>query len=59
MRWHDGGGTHEETTQTPTRLVAELAERYRGEVPGLEVVRPSLEDVYLAMIEGSTTEEAS
>ena len=38
--------------QTPTRLVAELAERYGAEVPGLEVLRPSLEDVYLSMIEG-------
>jgi ABC-2 type transport system ATP-binding protein len=52
VRWHDGAGVHEEVTRTPTRLVAELAERYGGEVPGLEVVRPSLEDVYLAMIEG-------
>jgi hypothetical protein len=26
-------------------------------VPGLEVVRPSLEDVYLSMIEGSTQDE--
>jgi ABC-2 type transport system ATP-binding protein len=59
VRWHDGAGTHEEVTQTPTRRVAELAERYGGEVPGLEVARPSLEDVYLSMIEGSTTEEES
>jgi ABC-2 type transport system ATP-binding protein len=57
VRWHDGAGAHEEVTQTPTRLVSELAERYGGEVPGLEVTRPSLEDVYLSMIEGSTTEE--
>jgi ABC-2 type transport system ATP-binding protein len=39
--------------------VADLAERFAGEVPGLEVVRPSLEDVYLAMIEGSAPEEES
>jgi ABC-2 type transport system ATP-binding protein len=57
VRWHDGTGVHEEVTQTPTRLVAELADRYGGEVPGLEVLRPSLEDVYLSMIEGTTTEE--
>jgi ABC-2 type transport system ATP-binding protein len=59
VRWRDGGIAHEEVTQTPTRLVAELAERYGGEVPGLEVLRPSLEDVYLSMIEGSIAKEES
>jgi ABC-2 type transport system ATP-binding protein len=54
--WEDGAGRHEEVTETPTRLVAELAARYGGgEVPGLQVVRPSLEDVYLSMIEASAT----
>ena len=31
--------------------MAELAARFGGEVPGLQVRRPSLEDVYLEMIE--------
>ncbi|HYY11471.1 MAG TPA: ABC transporter ATP-binding protein [Kineosporiaceae bacterium] len=57
VRWHDGAGRHEEVTPTPTRVVAALADRYGGEVPGLEVVRPSLEDVYLSMIEGIQAEE--
>jgi ABC-2 type transport system ATP-binding protein len=57
VRWQDGAGAQEEETATPTRLVGELAGRFGGEVPGLEVVRPSLEDVYLAMIEGLTPEE--
>ncbi|MER5333213.1 ABC transporter ATP-binding protein [Micromonospora sp. NPDC002717] len=35
---------------TPTALVAELAARFGGEVPGLTVTRPTLEDVYLRMI---------
>ncbi|MEU4676902.1 ABC transporter ATP-binding protein [Micromonospora sp. NPDC023737] len=35
---------------TPTALVAELAARFGGEVPGLTVTRPTLEDVYLTMI---------
>jgi ABC-2 type transport system ATP-binding protein len=39
-----------EQSATPTALVAELAERYGGEVPGLTVTRPTLEDVYLQMI---------
>jgi ABC-2 type transport system ATP-binding protein len=51
VRWEDGAGTHEEVSETPTRLVADLSARYGGEVPGLQVVRPSLEDVYLSMIE--------
>ncbi|WBC17684.1 ABC transporter ATP-binding protein [Micromonospora sp. WMMA1998] len=37
-------------TPTPTALVAELAARFGGEVPGLTVTRPTLEDVYLRMI---------
>ena len=37
-------------TAAPTRLVAELAARFDGEVPGLTVTRPSLEDTYLALI---------
>ncbi len=52
VRWVDDAGAHEEATQTPTQLVADLARRYDGEVPGLEVVRPSLEDVYLGLIDG-------
>ncbi|MFI6761437.1 ABC transporter ATP-binding protein [Micromonospora sp. NPDC050417] len=37
-------------SETPTALIAELAGRYGGEVPGLTVTRPTLEDVYLRMI---------
>jgi len=44
----------EERTDTPTAFVRELAARAGagpdGEVPGLQVLRPSLEDVYLGMI---------
>jgi ABC-2 type transport system ATP-binding protein len=45
------GRTRSETTTTPTRLVAKLAaDSPDGEVPGLTVTRPTLEDIYLAMI---------
>jgi ABC-2 type transport system ATP-binding protein len=50
VTWEDGAGRYEEVTETPTRMVRELADRYGGEVPGLQVRRPSLEDVYLSMI---------
>ncbi|MFC0675311.1 ABC transporter ATP-binding protein [Brachybacterium hainanense] len=49
VRWRDGGGVpREQRTDEPGRLVRALAEH--GEPAALEVVRPSLEDVYLALI---------
>jgi ABC-2 type transport system ATP-binding protein len=44
------GVVHSAASATPTALVAELAGRFGGEVPGLTVTRPTLEDVYLRMI---------
>ncbi|MFR9780947.1 ABC transporter ATP-binding protein [Micromonospora sp. MS34] len=51
VSWRTPDGTPERAeTATPTALVAELAARFGGEVPGLTVTRPTLEDVYLRMI---------
>jgi len=51
VTWEDDAGTrHTERTSTPTKLVAQLAARHDGEVPGLTVTRPSLEDTYLSLI---------
>jgi ABC-2 type transport system ATP-binding protein len=60
VRWTEqgqGGGPvrHcEERTDTPKAFVRELSTRaglgVDGEFPGLQILRPSLEDVYLAMI---------
>ena len=47
---HETGGLIVMGGATPTALVAELAARHGGEVPGLTVTRPTLEDVYLKMI---------
>ena len=44
--WRDG----EEETAEPTKVVNELAMKYQGEIPELQVIRPSLEDIYLHMI---------
>lgn len=45
------GSVCAEETLTPTAFVAGLAEQFDGgEVPGLMVTRPTLEDVYLRMI---------
>lgn len=45
VRWIDNGQQREERTTTPGALVARL-----GEPEGLEVIRPSLEDVYLELV---------
>ncbi|HEU5332212.1 MAG TPA: ABC transporter ATP-binding protein [Actinocrinis sp.] len=44
-------GPRSAETDAPTKLVAQLAERFGGEVPDLTVTRPTLEDVYLRLIE--------
>jgi len=50
VRWLADGVLHEELTDQPTALVAKLSATWPGEVPGLEVIRPTLEDIYLTMI---------
>jgi ABC-2 type transport system ATP-binding protein len=50
VAWHDADGPRTVRTDQPTQVVTELAGRFGGEVPGLTVSRPTLEDVYLALI---------
>ncbi|GAB3962754.1 ABC transporter ATP-binding protein [Plantactinospora veratri] len=51
VSWRTPEGAVERVeTATPSALVTELAARSGGEVPGLTVTRPTLEDVYLRMI---------
>jgi ABC-2 type transport system ATP-binding protein len=55
VKWFEGGVALERDTTTPTALIAELHARLGGELAGLEVRRPTLEDVYLRLVgEGST-----
>ncbi|MDR6689278.1 ABC-2 type transport system ATP-binding protein [Microbacterium sp. 1154] len=49
VRWREGGDVREERTQDPGAVVAALHARL-GEPERLEVVRPSLEDVYLSFL---------
>lgn len=50
VEWTEPDGTQRaEHTETPTRTVAELMRRFDGEIPGLLVSRPTLEDVYLRL----------
>jgi ABC-2 type transport system ATP-binding protein len=46
VKWRDG----ETEVENPTEFVKELSAKYQGEVPELQVIRPSLEDIYLRMI---------
>jgi ABC-2 type transport system ATP-binding protein len=48
--WDPPGGRTIVETSTPTRLVAELAAKFGGEIPGLTITRPTLEDIYLDLI---------
>ncbi|OIJ66633.1 ABC transporter ATP-binding protein [Streptomyces mangrovisoli] len=50
VEWTEQDGTpRAERTDTPTRTVVELTRRFDGEIPGLLVTRPTLEDVYLRL----------
>jgi len=49
VRWFEGSPREQRTTE-PGAFVASLQSRLGTEVPGLEVIRPSLEDVYLGLV---------
>jgi ABC-2 type transport system ATP-binding protein len=53
VSWRSPAGQRTATTATPAALVGELAAQFGGEVPELTVTRPTLEDVYLRMIDGA------
>ena len=50
VRWLDGSAPRAVTTADPAGVVMELSRHFGGPVPGLTVVRPSLEDIYLDLI---------
>jgi ABC-2 type transport system ATP-binding protein len=59
VSWLGPDGHRSVRTATPTELVTTLRQEFGGgEVPGLTVRRPTLEDVYLGMI-GTSREEAA
>jgi ABC-2 type transport system ATP-binding protein len=60
VRWRDASGArHETRTRQPARVVGELAMQFDGEPADLEVIRPSLEDVYLDLVRGAGTNGTS
>jgi ABC-2 type transport system ATP-binding protein len=50
VKWTVAGEPHEEKTKAPTAVVQRLANEFGGEIPGLTISRPTLEDVYLTMV---------
>ncbi len=50
ITWLEGGQQRELLSNNPAGEVATIAARMGGEIPELQVIRPSLEDIYLTMI---------
>ena len=50
VTWEEDGELQVVETDTPTSVVTDLANRFGGEIPGLAVRRPTLEDTYLTLI---------
>ncbi|KQR03080.1 ABC transporter [Arthrobacter sp. Leaf141] len=58
VRWRDAAGHHEETTASPAALIRDISDGGRREPLDLAVVRPSLEDIYLQLIDSNRQEPA-
>ncbi|MEO5534126.1 MAG: ABC transporter ATP-binding protein [Pseudolysinimonas sp.] len=56
VRWREGDVAHEERTENPGALVTRLSKS--GEPDRLEIIRPSLEDIYLSYV-GTEKQEVS
>jgi ABC-2 type transport system ATP-binding protein len=54
VSWTLDGTVHTERTTDPTATVLRLASQFGGQVPELQVRRPTLEDVYLRLVDGAT-----
>ncbi|HTV13038.1 MAG TPA: ABC transporter ATP-binding protein [Acidimicrobiales bacterium] len=59
VSWLGPGGWQHSETREPTALVRQLEVSFGGEIPGLTVARPTLEDIYLRLIGEASCEEES
>ncbi len=50
VSWDGADGPQTVETDTPSAMLRQLLAEHAGEIPGLNVLRPSLEDVYLSLI---------
>ena len=57
VTWTDDGEPRSQETDSPTSLIAELSARFGGEVPNLAVARPTLEDMYLDLVDHGGQED--
>jgi ABC-2 type transport system ATP-binding protein len=55
VRWREAGVQYEERTSEPGHVVAGLYARLGQEPAALEVIRPSLEDIYLSLVGADNT----
>lgn len=53
VRWRESGTLREQRTDEPAALVTKLRAELGSEPDGLEVIRPSLEDIYLDLVGAS------
>jgi len=59
VRWRAADGERRTlVTDTPASVVAEIVAHTGGEPRDLEVIRPSLEDIYLSMISDNAKDAA-
>ncbi|WP_133542168.1 ABC transporter ATP-binding protein [Microbacterium sp. BK668] len=56
VRWIEGGASREERSREPFEFATRLAARLGGAPAGLEIARPSLEDVYLNLVAEASAE---
>jgi ABC-2 type transport system ATP-binding protein len=56
VSWTEDGEPRSQDTDAPTAVVGELAARFGGEVPNLAVTRPTLEDMYLSLVDPGDSE---
>jgi ABC-2 type transport system ATP-binding protein len=54
VSWDGPAGREAVQTETPTKVITELSAGLGGEIPGLTVTRPTLEEVYLRLIQGES-----
>ena len=50
IQWLDNGEIRSVESNEPTAVVRDLTSKFPGEIPGLTISRPTLEDIYLDMI---------
>jgi ABC-2 type transport system ATP-binding protein len=50
VTWLENGVTNEVLSKNPTEEVIRLSQRFNGQIPELQVLRPNLEEIYLRMI---------